>query len=186
MAKKKTAEAKVELERVYNIPLRKEFQKAPKHKRAKKAVTAVRNFLEKHMKSNNVKIGKYLNLDIWKHGIKNPPHHIKVNAKKDSDGKVSAEIIGAPVEKKKAEKKGEKKPAEEKKDVPKEEVKTEEMSESKIPSISSQSSDKPVEKKEEPKVKEKTTEDTVEEIKKKEEIKKESPKPRNASGVPGL
>ena len=52
MAEEKT------LERTYNVPLRKEFLKVPKYKRAKKAVKALKQFLAKHMKSDNVKIGK--------------------------------------------------------------------------------------------------------------------------------
>src|SRR3989338_7274824 len=88
------------IERIYNIPLRREWLKAPKYKRAKKAVNAVKKFLAKHMKDENVKLGKYLNLKLWEHGIKNPPHHIHVKVTKDDSGKVFAEIIGAPEEKK--------------------------------------------------------------------------------------
>ena len=53
------------LERTYTIPLRREFQKAPKYKRAKKAVTAVREFMQKHMKTENVLIGPKLNIKLW-------------------------------------------------------------------------------------------------------------------------
>ncbi|MBD3164198.1 hypothetical protein GF323_03295 [Candidatus Woesearchaeota archaeon] len=99
MAKKdKKTEKKVILERVYNVPLRKEFLKASKRKRSKKAVTALREFLVRHMKSGKVRIGKYANLKIWENGIKNPPHHIKIVAKKDEEGNVFAELEGAPVE----------------------------------------------------------------------------------------
>ena len=112
------------LERTYNVPLRKEFLKVPKYKRAKKAVKALKQFLVKHMKSDNIKIGKYLNDEIWKHGIKNPPHHVKLNAVKDKDGLVTAELVGAPVEEKEEdEKKEETKKVEEK---PKVEEKKEE------------------------------------------------------------
>jgi len=104
------------LERVYNIPLRKEFQKAPRYKRAKKAVNALRNFLKKHMKSEDIKIGKQLNLKIWKHGIKNPPHHVKVNAVKDDKGIVKTELYGIPYEEVKEKKKEAKKGKEEKKE----------------------------------------------------------------------
>lgn len=113
MAKKKEEKPKVAVERVYNIPLRKEFQKAPKYKRAKKAATALREFLAKHMKSENVKIGKYLNLELWKHGIRNPPHHVKANVIKYDDGKVVAELVGAPVEEKKKKREEVKKAKEE-------------------------------------------------------------------------
>ena len=83
-----------ELERVYNIPLRKEFRKAPKYKRANKSVIALRQFLSKHMKSEVVKLGPYLNSKILEKGRKNPPHHIEVKAVKE-DGVVKAEYAKA-------------------------------------------------------------------------------------------
>jgi len=106
MAKKKEGKkANIILERTYNVPLRKEFMKSPRWKRTKKAVSALKKFLARHMKSEDINIGKYLNEELWKNGIKNPPHHVKVEAKKDSDGKVFAELVGAPKEKPKEEKK---------------------------------------------------------------------------------
>ena len=90
------------VERTYNIPLRKEFQKAPKYKRAKKAVTAVREYLQKHMKTQDVRLGVNLNMEVWKDGIKNPPHHIKVNATKNDDGVCKAELFGHKFIEKKA------------------------------------------------------------------------------------
>tara|TARA_Y100000310_G_scaffold324914_1_gene387498 strand:+ start:11232 stop:11573 length:342 start_codon:yes stop_codon:yes gene_type:complete len=94
------------IERTYNVPLRKEYQKVPNWRRTKKAVKALREFLAKHMKSDNVKLSKELNEELWKHGIKNPPHHVKVNVKKNEDGEVRAQLFGVkeapkPVEKKK-------------------------------------------------------------------------------------
>ena len=86
------------IERVYNIPLRSEWLKAPPYKRAKKAVTAVREFLIKQMKSEQVKLGRMLNHKIWEHSIKTPPHHIKVSVIKYDDGVVRAELDGFPVE----------------------------------------------------------------------------------------
>lgn len=110
------AKEEKKLERVYNVPLRKEWLKVPKYKRGKKAVKALREFLIKHMKPSEddkgrikLKIGKMANLDIWKHGIKNPPHHVKVKAVRDSDGTVKAELVGfeyQEVKKVKKEKKG--------------------------------------------------------------------------------
>jgi len=86
------------IERVYNIPLRKAWLKSPPYKRAKRAVSEVRIFLTKHMKSDNVKLGRMLNMKIWEHSIKNPPHHIKVNVIKYEDGIVRAELEGHPIE----------------------------------------------------------------------------------------
>jgi len=95
MAKKETG-PKVVLERVYNVPLRREFLKAPNWNRSKKAVKALREFIIKHMKSENVLIGKYVNQQIWKDGIKKPPHHVKVNAIKDDKGVVKVELVELP------------------------------------------------------------------------------------------
>ncbi len=97
----------VKLERVYNVPLRREWLKAPPYKRAKKAVAAVRQFLMRHMKGEQVKLGSHLNEAIWERGIKKPPHHVKVTAIKDDDGVVRAELFGFALEApKKEEKKG--------------------------------------------------------------------------------
>lgn len=85
------------LEREYNVPLRKEWLKIPRYKRSKKATSALKEFLAKHMKvedrdTRKVKIGKFLNEFIWKHGIKNPPHHVKVITKKNDKGITFAEL----------------------------------------------------------------------------------------------
>lgn len=85
------------MERTYNIPLRSEWLKAPKYRRAKRAVAGVRAFLVKHMKTSEVKIGRYLNEAIWARGIKSPPHHVEVNVTKDDKGVAMAELVGAPV-----------------------------------------------------------------------------------------
>ncbi len=103
-----------ELKRTYTIPIRKESQKATRQKRTNRAVKAVRAFLEKHMKSDNVKLGKELNLLLWKNGSRNPPGKITVDAVKDKEGKVMANLEGiAPVasEKKEAKPKTESKAA---------------------------------------------------------------------------
>src|SRR3989338_868239 len=97
MAKKEES-SKVVLERTYVIPLRRETLKVPPFKKANKAAKAVREFISKHMKSENVAIGRYLNLYIWRHGAKNPPHKVKVNTAKDDKGKVFVELFGAPKE----------------------------------------------------------------------------------------
>lgn len=127
------------IERTYNVPLRKEFMKVPRWRRTKKAVTAMKQFLAKHMKAedlNNVKLSKELNEHVWKHGIKNPPHHVKVNVSKDEKGIVTAELFG--VKKEIEEKKAVKEPAkevtekkEEPKEVKKEEPKVEKTAETK-------------------------------------------------------
>lgn len=118
------AETTKELKRVYNIPLRKEWLHAPRHKRARKAIRAIKEFLIKHMKSKDVKLGKELNLKVWERGIKSPPHHVLVNVTKDSEGLVKAELVGFEYGAVK-EKKVKQKKTETKKEAPKEEVKKE-------------------------------------------------------------
>ena len=56
MAKKD--EPKQVLERTYNVPLRRELLKVPRYRKTQKATKALREFLAKHMKSDDVKIGK--------------------------------------------------------------------------------------------------------------------------------
>jgi large subunit ribosomal protein L31e len=82
------------IERVYNIPLRKTFLKVPRYKRTNKAITALRDFIIRHMKSEDIRIGKNLNQELWKNGIKNPPHHVKVTLIKEDSGLVKAELFG--------------------------------------------------------------------------------------------
>lgn len=82
-------------ERIYNIPLRKEYLKSPKWRRTEKAVTALRKFLFRHMKTEEVRLGTELNELLWKHGIRNPPHHVKVTVIKDEKGVARAELFGA-------------------------------------------------------------------------------------------
>jgi len=88
-----------QLERIYNIPLRKEAFKAPTYVRAVKATKFLREFLERHTKSDNIKIGKYLNQKILERGRKKPPHHVLVKVVKDENNIVRAELVGAPEEK---------------------------------------------------------------------------------------
>jgi ribosomal protein L31E len=157
MAKKEET-PKTVLERMYNIPLRREFQKVAKWRRTEKAVSSLRSFISKHMKSDNVV--------LWKNGIKNPPHHLKVNASKDEKGKVIVELAELPAkakreleEQKKIDKKKEEKEAEKKKE---EEAKKK-----------AEEAKKAEEKKEESKKEETAKKVEKEEIK---ELKKELPK----------
>jgi len=96
MAKK--IEPKTVLERTYNVPLRRGFGQAAKNKKAKRAVTTLRKFISRHMKSKDIKIGRHLNMKLWERGIKNPPHHVKVEARKEDTGTVFVDIVGAPKE----------------------------------------------------------------------------------------
>ncbi|MBI2548990.1 60S ribosomal protein L31 [Candidatus Woesearchaeota archaeon] len=86
---------KVAKSMVYTIPLRKGFQKVPKYKRAKKTIAVLREFLKRHTKATEIKLGNYLNKAVWMHGMRNPPHKLKVTVTKDDKGIAHAELFGA-------------------------------------------------------------------------------------------
>ena len=93
----KKAQPVEKLERAYTIPLRKQWLKVPKYRRAEKAVIAVRQFLSQHMKSADVRIGRELNKKLWKQGMQSPPHHVRVSVVKE-DGTVFAELFGVKIQ----------------------------------------------------------------------------------------
>ncbi|MCK5043611.1 60S ribosomal protein L31, partial [Candidatus Pacearchaeota archaeon] len=89
-----------EIEREYTIPLRKEWKKVPRYKRANKAIKAIKEFLVQHMKIRDrdlkkIRLDKSLNEVIWSRGIKKPPVKIKVKATKKGDI-VRAELSVVP------------------------------------------------------------------------------------------
>ena len=89
------------MERTYIIPLRKEWLKAPMYRRTSRAVKATRAFLQRHMKIERVKLGRFLNMHLWTNGNKNPPHKIEVSAEVMKDDKgdyVYAEVAGVAKE----------------------------------------------------------------------------------------
>ena len=91
-------EKKPEIEREYIIPLREKCRSVPRYKKTNKAITSVKQFLVRHMKIydrdlKKIKLDKYLNEFLWRRGIKNPPHKVKVKAVKDSEGVVRVELV---------------------------------------------------------------------------------------------
>lgn len=174
---KKEHKAKQVLERTYNIPLRREFLKVARYMRAKKAGIAVRQFLERHMKGK-AKLGNHLNKKIWEHGIKNPPHHVKVTAIKYDDNVIRAELVGFPVEPLKEEKeaKKEKKTQKEEKKEDRKEDKKDKTDERKEEVKEEKKGERKEEKEEQEKfVEAKVAEETA---KKEEEKEPEKQKPK--------
>ncbi len=111
------------MENVYIIPFRKAFKK-PRTKRADSAIQIIKDFIMRHMKVTEVRIGKHLNEFIWSRGREKIPRRVKVKSfTEEKDGKMIAkiELIGfeykslqvkAPVEKKAPEKQKEGAPSE--------------------------------------------------------------------------
>ena len=75
------------MERVYVIPLRI-VKNVPRTIRSPRAVRFVRDFIERHMKTDYVIIDASVNEKIWERGIQKVPSKIKVKAVKDEDGSV--------------------------------------------------------------------------------------------------
>ena len=86
-------DATKELERIYIIPLMT-AKRGPSSRAAPRAVTAVRNFLIKHMKveGKNVWIDDSVNKELWMHGKYWVPGKIRVRAVKFDDGVVEVTV----------------------------------------------------------------------------------------------
>lgn len=100
--KTKEEEKKVEEVGVFVIPLRKAFRKS-RNKRANYAISLIRKFVERKIKSKNIKIGKHLNEKIWERGIEKPPRRVKVKVSKVGE-EYRVELFGYEYEEFKLEK----------------------------------------------------------------------------------
>jgi large subunit ribosomal protein L31e len=82
---KKEDKKEIVLERIYNVPLLKAYKK-PETKRGDYAVSLLRQFAARHMKSSEVKIDGKVNEVIKQRGNTHPPKLIKIKATKDKAG----------------------------------------------------------------------------------------------------
>jgi len=82
-----------EEERILNIPLRK-TKSVPRTKRAKRAIAEIREYVVRHLKTDEEKvwIDGRLNERIWSRGIQNPPSKIRVKTIKFEDGLVEVSL----------------------------------------------------------------------------------------------
>ena len=80
------------MERVYVIPLR-EVKNVPRTIRSPRAIRYVKEFIERHMKAEDVKLDASVNEKIWERGIQKIPPKIKVKAVKDEDGSVEVTLV---------------------------------------------------------------------------------------------
>ena len=81
-------------ERIYTVPLGRAWV-APRYRRAEKAVTVLRKFVQRHMKPEEVVIEPSVNEAIWARGITNPPRKIRVRLSKDDEGTVIVSLAEA-------------------------------------------------------------------------------------------
>ncbi|MBM3291670.1 50S ribosomal protein L31e [Candidatus Bathyarchaeota archaeon] len=83
-----------EQERIYTVPL-KEAWNAQRYRRSERAITVLKSFVKRHMKSEKVVLDPLVNETIWARGIKSPPHKIRVKLVKDSEGVVTITLAEA-------------------------------------------------------------------------------------------
>src|SRR6266567_1803767 len=74
-------------EKFYSLNLRKIWS-SPREKRTPRAVRFLRDYVARHMKSDEVAISEAANSMLWQRGISKPPRKIRVRAVKDKDGRV--------------------------------------------------------------------------------------------------
>lgn len=113
------------LTRVYTINLGRAWI-TPEHKRTDRVINMIREFAEKHMKSDEIKLEQDLNRQIWSRGKTHPPRKVRVKMVKDEDGVVTVSLyedVPVATEAPAAEEK--KSEAETAAEAPKEEAKTE-------------------------------------------------------------
>lgn len=77
--------------RVYTINLGKAWI-TPEHKRTDRVVNMIREFAERHMKSNEIKLDQDLNRQLWSRGKTNPPRKVRVKMVKEEDGTVTVSL----------------------------------------------------------------------------------------------
>jgi large subunit ribosomal protein L31e len=79
------------LTRVYTINLGKAWL-TPEYRRTDRVVNMIREFAQKHMKSEEIKLDQDLNRQIWSRGKTNPPRKVRVKMAKDEDGVVTVSL----------------------------------------------------------------------------------------------
>jgi large subunit ribosomal protein L31e len=79
------------LTRIYTINLGKAWN-TPQYRRSDRVINIIKEFAEKHMKSEEIKVDQDLNRQIWKRGKTNPPRNVRVKMIKDDDGAVTVSL----------------------------------------------------------------------------------------------
>jgi large subunit ribosomal protein L31e len=75
-------------ERIYTVPLRKAYWTGSRLRRANRAVRILREFVERHMKPEEILIQPEVNEQIWARGMQKPPRRVRIRATKNADNLV--------------------------------------------------------------------------------------------------
>ena len=70
--------------RIYTVNLAKAWD-TPKYRRTDRVINIIREFTQRHMQTNKVKIDQDLNRHIWSRGKTNPPRKIRLRMIKEDD-----------------------------------------------------------------------------------------------------
>ena len=73
--------------RIYTVNLAKAWD-TPKYRRTDRVINIIREFTQRHMQTNKVKIDQDLNRHIWSRGKTNPPRKIRLRMIKEDDDTV--------------------------------------------------------------------------------------------------
>ena len=79
-----SGEEKVLLEREYTIPLKRVYFRQ-RTQRAARAIRLIKEFVQRHVKVENVVIDEKLNMYIWSRGIEKPPRRVRVKVIKTEE-----------------------------------------------------------------------------------------------------
>jgi large subunit ribosomal protein L31e len=75
-------------ERIYTVPLRKAYWIGSRPHRANRTVRILREFVQRHMKPEELLIQPEVNEKIWARGIQKPPRRLRIRATKNADNLV--------------------------------------------------------------------------------------------------
>lgn len=85
--------------RIYTVNLAKAWD-TPKYRRTDRVINIIKEFTQRHMQTDKVKIDQDLNRHIWSRGKKNPPRKIRLRMVKENDDTV---VVSSYIEEKRTE-----------------------------------------------------------------------------------
>jgi large subunit ribosomal protein L31e len=85
--------------RIYTVNLAKAWD-TPKYRRTDRVINIIKEFTQRHMQTDKVKIDQDLNRHIWSRGKKNPPRKIRLRMVKEDDDTV---VVSSYIEERRTE-----------------------------------------------------------------------------------
>ena len=85
--------------RIYTVNLAKAWD-TPKYRRTDRVINIIKEFTQRHMQTDKVKIDQDLNRHIWSRGKKNPPRKIRLRTVKEDDDTV---VVSSYIEERRTE-----------------------------------------------------------------------------------